>query len=378
MAGFWYPYSNFDEARSRLCAFADATVGPQSGVSFCDGVNIGVLRQPATGTGGNLLWLNVLTQHVAAPPPPAAAPQGKWGKLKAFFWNAMEIQGEAEMQQGQAQLAMGEAIDSAIEKHIWLPVHDFLLRHKLLADGVGVALDVVGVVAGAVFIVAALPEIAGGAVVVGTLGLVTGVSAFAGSIVLMGLDGTVFGLEVSGDKGRAEEVENNKTVQWLRIGATVMVLPDVAVGGVRALGEIGKLGSEAREAATASSEAARNAAAARERVAKIANPEKHPGRVNRRMRKVTAFERAAEAQAKAAQDAHDRIRGTVLKDLGVVPGATLGGTGLLVGAPPDVLLSPEQRERDEQYRKLLAPNGGMPKDVKMEMRVIAQQKVQSA
>ena len=287
----------------------------------------------------------------------------------------MEIQGEAEMEQGQAQLAMGQAIDSSIEKHIWLPVHDFLLRHKLLADAAGVALDVVGVVAGAVFIIAAWPEIAGGAVVIGTLGLVTGVSAFSGSIVLVVLDGIVFGLEASGNEGRAEKVENSKTVQWLRIGATVMLLPDVAVGGVRALGEIGKFGTEAREATEATSAATREAAAARDRVAKIANPGKHPGPVARRMRKVTAFERAAAPQSKLAQAAHDRIRGKALKDLGVVPGATLGGTGLLMGGPPDMVLSQEQRERDEQYRKLLAPQGGMPKDMKMEMRVSAQQKV---
>ena len=56
----------------------------------------------------------------------------------------MEIGGDAEIQQGQAQLAMGQAVDHAVESHIWLPVHDFLIRHKLLADGVGVALDVVG------------------------------------------------------------------------------------------------------------------------------------------------------------------------------------------------------------------------------------------
>ena len=59
------------------------------------------------------------------------------------------------------------------------------------------------------------------------------------------LTGTVFGFEVSGNEARAERIENNSTVQWLRIGATVMLLPDVAVGGVRALGEIGKLGNEA-------------------------------------------------------------------------------------------------------------------------------------
>jgi hypothetical protein len=233
------------------------------------------------------------------------------------------------------------------------------------------------VVAGALFIVAALPEIAGGAVLFGTLGLVTGGSALAGSLVLLGVDGAVFGLEASGNEARAEKVENSRTIQWLRIGATVMLLPDIAVGGVRALKEIGKLADEAREATQASADYERKASIARERLARITNPSRHPGPVNRRIHKVRQFERATEEQASAAKAAQDRIRYTALKDLGVVPGATLGSTGLLMGAPPDSLLSAEQRERDEQYRKSLAPQGGMPKDIKMEMRVSAHRLVQN-
>ena len=375
MGGLWYPYADFNEARTRLCAFADATIGPQCGVSYSDGASLGVLRQPSGPASAGNLWLNVLAQHVAAPPPPPPNPTGRWGKLTAFFWHAMEISGEAQLQQAQANMAVGQAIDTAVEQHVWLPVHEFLLRHKLVADGVGVALDVVGVVAGGVFVISVLPEIAGAGAVVGTLGLVTGVSAFGGSFVLLSIDGGVFGLEVLGDKGRAERYENSRITQWMRIAATVMLLPDVAVGSVRALREIGQLGNEAREATEASSEAARSAAAARDRVARIANPARHPDPVNRRMRKVRAFERAAQAQATAAQAAHDRIRMTALKDLGVVPGSALGSTGLLMGAPPDVVLSPDQREHDEQLRKTLAPTGGMPKDVKLELRVSGQQKV---
>lgn len=373
MAGFWYPYADFEDARRRLTAFADATVGLACGVSFSDGHGIGVVRKPATGSGW--LWLNVLARHVAAPPAPPPRPSGTWGKLKAAFWHAMEVSGEAQIQQAQADLAMGQAIDGAIERHIWLPVHQFLIRHKLLADGIGVALDVVGVMAGAIFVVAALPELAGGAVVIGTVGLITGGAALTGSLVLAGIDGTVFGFEVSGNEARAEEIENSSTVQWLRIGATAMLLPDVAVGGWRALGEIGKLGNEAREATAASAAAARDAEAARARVAKIAHPQRHPGPVQRRTRKVAAFERAVEAQAQAAADAQTRIRLTVAKDLAVVPGASLGSTSLLMGAPPALALSPEQREHDERYRKSLAPEGGMPKGVRLEMRVSGHSRV---
>ena len=41
------------------------------------------------------------------------------------------------------------------------------------------------------------------------------------------------------------------------------------------------------------------------------------------------------------------------------------------------MLSPEQREHDEQLRKTLEAAGGMPKEVKLELRVSGQQKVLS-
>lgn len=112
-----------------------------------------------------------------------------------------------------------------------------------------------------------------------------------------------------------------------------------------------------------------------ERVGKIAQPERHPGPVQRRTRKVAAFERAVEAQARAAAEAHARIRLTVATDLAVVPGASLGSTGLLMATPPALALSAEQRERDERYKRSLAPEGGMPKDVRLEMRVSGQSRI---
>ena len=63
MAGLWYPYADFNDARRRLCSFADATVGPQCGVSYCDGTSLGVRRQPSGPASAGNLWLNVLAQQ---------------------------------------------------------------------------------------------------------------------------------------------------------------------------------------------------------------------------------------------------------------------------------------------------------------------------
>ncbi len=369
MAGFWYPYKDFAEARFRLCAFADVALSPQCGVSYSDGTSISVLRQPG-GSQGRTLWLNILAQHVAGPPPTPAPPKGTIGKLKAWFWRAMEMEGEADAQNAEAQQAGYQAMAQEFQDHVWQPMHQFLLRHKLAADTAGVALDVVGVAAAAVFFFVAAPELLAAGTVAATVGLITGASAGLGSIVLLGVDGAIYGAEVSGHEAFASRIEDNKAVQWTRIGATVMLLPDVAVGGLRSLTEIGQFGNEAREAASASAEASRAASEARARVAKIRNPSSHPDPVARRMHKVRVLEREAQFQAHKVEEANSSIRTAAVRDVGVFQGATLAGTGLLAAAPPGVVLSDRQKRRDEDYQKSLIPEGGMPKDVRLEMRVI--------
>ncbi len=76
-----------------------------------------------------------------------------------------------------------------------------------------------------------------------------------------------------------------------------MLIPDLAIGSLQSLTEVGKLGNEAREASAGSAEAMQSAATARARVAKIRHPERHLEPVSRRMRKVRVFEREAKAQA---------------------------------------------------------------------------------
>lgn len=281
----------------------------------------------------------------------------------------MAIEGQAELQQAQDQAAMSAAVTQEFTDNVWQPVHQFLLRHKLAADVTGYALDTIGVIAGGVFVLIAAPELIAAGTVMAGVALATGAAATLGSVVLFGTDSYILGAELFGHDAAARKFEDDKTIQWLRIGASIMLLPDMLVGGTRGLIEIGKLGGEAREAASATTEAARATEEARARIAKIRNPARHPDPVARRMRKVNAFEREAQAQARAVEDAHNRIRTVAVRDIGSFQGATLAGTGLLAAAPPGVLLSANQTKHDEDYMKTLAPRGGMPKDVRLEMRV---------
>ncbi|MGI4800842.1 MAG: hypothetical protein ACRYG8_43835, partial [Janthinobacterium lividum] len=339
MAGFWSPYEDFNEARTRLCRLADATAGPGSGVSFSDGRNICVLRQ-ASGSGGRSLWLNILCQHVAAPPPAAAAPKsGSQGKLKAWFWRAMELEGETEIQNAQIQMAGSQAIAQEVRDHVWEPTHEFLLRHKLMADTVGIALDAIGVAAAVVFVIAAVPELAAAAAagsLVAAAGLVTGAAASTGALVLFGIDGSIYGAEITGHEAVAKKMEDNPTIGWIRIGATIMLLPDLPVGGIRALKEIGQTASEASEALTKTAEAQRLTSNAGRDFRNVTNPSRHPAEVARQLDRVRKYQAEAMAQSRLVDAANARIRLLFTRDVALFPGATAGGAALMAAAPPDL------------------------------------------
>ncbi len=150
-----------------------------------------------------------------------------------------------------------------------------------------------------------------------------------------------------------------------------MLLPDFIVGGVRTLLEINKLSEEAAKAAAGSATTARAAEEARVRIAKIRNPTRHPAPVNRRLHKVKVLNQAVQAQLREADALTSRMRLLAGRDLGVFQGATLAGTGLMTAAPPGVLLNPAQNRRDEEYKASLVPKGGLPKDIRLNVRIMS-------
>ena len=374
LAGFWSPYEDFTEAGAKLCLLADAAAGPACGVSFSDGASISVLRQ-ATVSEGRSLWLNVLRQHVAAPRPtaPAAPAGGMLGKLGAWFWRAMELEGEVEVQSAQMQLAGSQAMAQEFRDHVWEPTHAFLLRHKLLADTVGIGLDVVEVAAAVVFVIAAAPELltaAAAGSVMAEVGLATGSLASAGATLLFIIHGVVYGAEISGNKAVAKKMENNSTIGWLRIGATIMLLPDLPVGGLRALKEIGQTAGEASEAMAKTADAQGMTGKATRDLRNVTNPGRHPAEVARQIDRVRKYQAEAAAQSKLVDAANTKIRMLFVRDIALFPGGTLGSAALMVGAPPDVVLSEAQRRRDEELLKAITPEKGLLKESRLDIRVI--------
>lgn len=366
MTGFWYPYADFSEAQGCLSRFAKASVGAGCGISFSDGQSMSVVQQAA---GEHVLWLNVLAQHVAAPPPPPPLVRHWYSETVDFFEESIRAQYEGGMAVIEDQVALRQKIIDAVDTHVWQPTHTFLLHHKLIADGIGVAVDVVGVVAGVAFVVAAAPELMGGAAIIGTIGLITGGIAAVGSFILLFVDGRVFGAELSGDAKNAAELEDSRWTQWMRVVGTVMTLPDVAVGGVHTLQEIGVLSKEAHEAEALTKTLTTKSEAQRLRIQKIHNPKRHPQPVQYHANRARKLAKMAAQHIEEARRAHARIWLLTLRDANASFVATPVGTGLFAALPPSMVLSPEQRERDENRMALLAPKGGMPKDIRLEMRV---------
>ncbi len=114
-------------------------------------------------------------------------------KFEAFFSDALQRCGEAELASSQANLAASQALGNAISK--------VFTSHA--DDGLGVALDIVCVGLPVALIFSGI----------GALGAI----AFAGSVVLAGADGIAYAKKISGDDEGAEALKNKlKSYVWLQ------------------------------------------------------------------------------------------------------------------------------------------------------------------
>ncbi|MBB6253243.1 hypothetical protein [Nitrospirillum iridis] len=245
----WGPYRNETEAAACLCAYVDKVCGPGVGISWATNGYVYPLRGPTRDAGGFGDVFVFQWSHIPTPPAKHLPPPDFWHRVKGFIERCMEAQGKAALAESQANLAMGQAMGRVIDR--------MFTSHR--DDGVGVALDVLCVVASLALIPTGLGAL--------------GIAGLIGGAMLLGMDGTAYAMELAGSDESAEDFKK-QTEAW-RIVATVMTLPDIVVGGPKALKEL----AEAREllqadmttARTAETLAARTANGSRaERYAQIA------------------------------------------------------------------------------------------------------------
>ena len=206
----WGPYDGPVDARRRLLGFVDKACGPGVGVVWAANGFLHPLRPPSRDGAGigevaTFAWS-------PAPPPPPRAPHGFWEAFTAFWNRYAEMQAESQRIEMEGNRALVGAVGRGIDRMI----------HSHQDDAAGVALDVLCIALS----IALMPT------GIGALGLM----GLAGGAILLGADGVAYAKEVGGDEEGAE-VWKHQT-EGLRIVATVMTLPDLAFGGMKAVREL--------------------------------------------------------------------------------------------------------------------------------------------
>ncbi len=306
----WGPFDSALEAAQRLGLFTDQVLDPSFGITWLSDGTLYALRPPRYDGDGNGQIVTFGVRHVVPPPP---KPKGLVQNVKAWFWHQMEIQGQMAIAQGQANLAMGQALDNAIGN----------LYHKAVGkyrdDTEGVAFDIAAVALSIFLIATGTAE-------------VLGVIALVGGVALLVMDGAAYGTELAGDDETAENIKD--ATFPFRCLAMLATLPDAFWNVGKVMVEGGKLSAEAARidntVARATADADRSMAAG--------------GKAGDAL----AQSRAA-ARARKYAEIGERARGKALaarQKLAAFLSANVAGRALI--APSTLLLIKEVREDDKE------------------------------
>ena len=332
---FWGPYANEGEARQCLGAFAAEIVGPGTGVIFCDGIGAEYLRRPFYDSDGSGLVLIASCRAELPPPAPPPAPHGAWQRIEKFFNDAMTSYGQSQLEASKAQLAMGQAEADMLKKG-WTSLHDFVEGHKMAFDGVAVAGDVFGVIAGAVAILAIG---ATGFAVLPVLGVIAGVA----SLALLAEDGSVLYAELRNDEVRKKEIEESWHYKVIELVGPLLLLPDLVFGGPRAVASLPKSAAELGETTEAVAHGSESLSA--QRGAVDAYKESHASKLGRSniQTKVQRMQARANKLARDLKAAQQRLSDAQreFKILRVIEMPAYAGSaytsGMYMVEPPDCL-----------------------------------------
>ncbi len=307
----WGPFDTAPEAAGRLCKFTDAVLDPGFGVAWLNDGRLYALRAPRFDNDGNGQIITYGVRPAPAPSPPP--PQGAGARLKAWFWRQMAFQGEMAMQESEANLAMGQAIDKAISTAYRRAVG------KDREDTKGIAFDVAAVAISAFLLLTGTAE-------------VVGIVAAVGGVALLVMDGAAYGTELAGDDEAADKI---KDITFpFRCLAMLATLPDAAWNVGKVLAEGGKIAAEAARIDTTVSRATADAARST-RAASSAADMAESGRASARAQKYAAIGERARLKAVAAR-----------QKLAAFLTANAAGRALIV--PSTALLVKEVKEDSSQ------------------------------
>jgi hypothetical protein len=250
----WTPYHSRQEAQLHLFTFADnARLEDNTGIVWsCPDASI-MLRKPTRDADGFAYSLVVQWYPVTPPPPPP--PAGAWKKIANFFTEAMELEGQAELQQAEAQRAYGQAVVQTMSE--WF-------SNKDNAHTAGLVIDIIGLLAFACLFIPGVGEVEMAAAV--SAGNVTAGLAGAGAMMGAWVDGRYLWLSYNGNgeaqkKQAAKDFENDPYTQSMSVAAALLALPDFIVGGIATVRDLRALPQEIDEQTKLATELRAQAAA---------------------------------------------------------------------------------------------------------------------
>jgi hypothetical protein len=104
LSSVWGPFSDVLDAANNLCRFVDMVLNPGVGVALITDGKLYPMRRPAYDKDG---VGELVTFQLNPAPPPVRPPAGSGRSVVGWFDSVMEMIGRQEIEQGQAQAAVG-------------------------------------------------------------------------------------------------------------------------------------------------------------------------------------------------------------------------------------------------------------------------------
>ncbi|WP_206958098.1 hypothetical protein [Trinickia acidisoli] len=214
----WKPYCHRPDATFHLSKFASNVLGHDTGVIFFDGAGAARLKSAVPDQDGDTTDLIVSVQR-----PPL---------LPFAFRGTAKSQSFAQFAQGQLQGALqdgGKALDAT--RSAYHALGSVIEHNKTLFDSTNTAIDVLGVITGVLAVAAIGAE--GAALIPAAFAI----ASLIGALGLVVADGTMSYFELTGDKMHKRELENSWAYQLVEAVGPWMAVPDLLLGGPRAVAE---------------------------------------------------------------------------------------------------------------------------------------------
>ena len=238
----WGPFTDPNDAARNLGPFTDQVLGPSFGIAWIAGGKLHTIRPPKYDSQA---YGEIIVFEFAGLPPPSAPPPDNGGGIIAWFSHVVTAAKDKVVSEVRAA---GQVVENGLARAWQNAVGT--QEHRM--DGLGVALDVVGIGASLVLMSFGPLE-------------VLGAVALIGGAALLVMDGASYVSEIAGNDKTADNIKH--FTFYPRCLATLATLPDAVWGVGKVVLDAGEMGLKvARSVSTAdraAADASRVTAAAR-------------------------------------------------------------------------------------------------------------------